>query len=86
MSATGSGDGISSLSEGSVTGNIVSEYDNRNVTATEVVQQDTPSTSESDTLTTATDDHNWNASGSSRSRSTGGTRKRHSTRSASRKK
>ena len=64
VSATGSGDGISSLSEGSVTGYIESE-------------------AERDSLT---DDHDWSASGTSRSRSTGGTRKRHSTRSASRKK
>ena len=89
MSATGSGDGISSLSDGSVTGSIVSESDIRNAAAAadgdQVDEWDTPTTSESDTLTTATDDYDWNASGS-RSRSTGGTRKRHSNRSASRKR
>ena len=84
-----SADGISSLSEGSVTGKIVPEVPNRanaddtTDDTTNVNHQGTPTTSDSDTLT---DEHHWEIKSGSRSRSTGGTRKRHRTRSASRRR
>ena len=85
MSARGSSDGISSLSEGSVTGKIVPEVPNRADAddTTNVNDQGTPTTSYSDTLT---DEHRWEIKSGSRSRSTGGTTKRHRTRSASRRR